>query len=134
MIRPATPDDLAAMAAFAAGWTHDQLAAELDQPLATVLVWERDGLAVGHALGWSVAGEVQIHEVAVSPEARRQGIGRALVTALIQACGGGEALLEVRASNAGALALYTGAGFDVVGRRPRYYPDGEDALLMTRPG
>jgi len=38
-------------------------------------------------------------------------------------------LLEVRASNAAAQALYTAAGFVADGRRPGYYPDGEDALL-----
>jgi ribosomal-protein-alanine N-acetyltransferase len=42
-------------------------------------------------------------------------------------------LLEVRADNCGALALYSGHGFREVGRRRRYYPDGSDAVLMERP-
>lgn len=41
--------------------------------------------------------------------------------------------LEVRTGNAAARALYAGAGFAEVGRRRRYYTDGEDAVLMTRP-
>jgi ribosomal protein S18 acetylase RimI-like enzyme len=44
-----------------------------------------------------------------------------------------EATLEVRADNAGALALYHAHGFLEAGRRPRYYADGADAVLMTRP-
>ena len=46
---------------------------------------------------------------------------------------GAAATLEVRADNGGALALYARLGFDEVGRRRRYYPDGGDAVLMTRP-
>ena len=134
MIRAATTDDVPAMAAIAAGWTAAQLAEELEQPLARVLVWDQDGRVLGHALGWAVAGETQVHEIAVAPVARRRGLGRQLVEALCAACGGGPALLELRASNAPALALYQACGFETVGRRPRYYPDGEDALLMTRPG
>ncbi len=132
MIRPARAADLPAMAAFAAGWTAQQLAEELAQPLARVLVWEEAGQVVGHALGWAVAGECQIHEVAVAPGARRRGLGRQLVLALLDACGPGPAHLEVRASNAAAIALYRSLDFAEVGRRRRYYKDGEDALLMAR--
>ena len=42
------------------------------------------------------------------------------------------AMLEVKASNQGALSLYSKLGFDEVGRRPRYYSDGEDALLLQK--
>lgn len=41
-------------------------------------------------------------------------------------------MLEVKASNQGALSLYSKLGFDEVGRRHRYYPNGEDALLLKR--
>ncbi len=122
------------MAAMAVGWSASQIEKELVQTLARVLVWEEAGRVQGHAIGRSVAGEVHVHEIAVSPQARRQGGGRALLEALLQACGTGPALLELRASNTPALALYQVCGFIIVGRRTRYYPDGEDALLMTRPG
>lgn len=46
---------------------------------------------------------------------------------------GAAATLEVRAGNAAAVALYRRLGFEEVGRRRRYYADGSDALLMTRP-
>jgi len=50
-----------------------------------------------------------------------------------RAFGGETVTLEVRERNTPAIALYRGLGFSVAGRRPRYYGDGEDALIMTRP-
>ena len=61
-------------------------------------------------------------------------LGRRLLLALrdeARACGGLRATLEVRPSNAGALALYEGEGFAAAALRPRYYTDdGEDALIL----
>ena len=104
----------------------------------------------GFAVGWLVAGELQVLELAVHPAARRRGLGGALLRALLAECGcyqggggggdgGGEeggapATLEVRATNDGAVALYRRHGFEAVGRRRAYYADdGSDALLMARP-
>ena len=115
------------------GWTRQQLAEELTRAQSQVLVAELDGAVVGHAIGWSVAGDTEVMELAVHPDARRRGLGRALLRALLGACGGGPAFLEVRASNAAALALYAREGFAQSGLRRAYYADGEDAVLMTRP-
>jgi len=137
VIRRARADDLDAVAAVeAAGvgaWSRAQLDEEIRRAGGHALVALTGGRVVGYALGWAVAGEVHVLSIAVDPAARRQGLGRRLLDALIADCGGGAALLELRADNAAAWALYRGAGFRVVGRRPRYYADGEDALLMTRP-
>jgi len=73
--------------------------------------------------------------VAVAKDARRRGAGSALVAvALADAArtGAVAAHLEVRASNAAAIALYTRLGFVAGGRRPRYYDATEDAILMSR--
>ncbi|MFV0259257.1 MAG: GNAT family N-acetyltransferase [Acidimicrobiales bacterium] len=81
-----------------------------------------------------LADIAHVLDVAVAPSHQRRGIGRALCLALGAAAHhrGLDALtLEVRAANLGAIALYTGLGMTVVGRRPRYYPDGEDAVLLT---
>ncbi|MFV0526036.1 MAG: GNAT family N-acetyltransferase [Acidimicrobiales bacterium] len=81
-----------------------------------------------------LADVAHVLDVAVAPSHRRRGIGRALCLALGAAAHGHglDALtLEVRAANHGAIALYTGLGMTEVGRRPRYYPDGEDAVLFT---
>lgn len=136
-LRRAVPADLDAWmaleaAAGAVSWSRKQFAEEIERANGAVLLAEREGALLGCAVGWEIAGEVHVLEVAVAPEARRQGIGRALVAALIADRGGGTALLEVRDGNVAARTLYERSGFVVVGRRPKYYPDGEDALLMTR--
>ena len=79
--------------------------------------------------------EGYITNVAVSPDFRRQGIARALIEALLaKARENGLAFvtLEVRESNAPAIALYTGAGFEPVGKRKNFYSNPtENAVLMT---
>ncbi|GBF96158.1 hypothetical protein Rsub_08906 [Raphidocelis subcapitata] len=94
------------------------------------------GAPGGFIVGWLVAGELQLLELAVHPDCRRRGLGAALLRRLLLEAGcdaAAAAVLEVRADNGGALALYAAHGFGEVGRRRRYYPDGCDALLMARP-
>lgn len=90
---------------------------------------------VGVIVVWLIVDEAHIATLAVHPELRRQGIARKLLcVALKEAAEDGmlSALLEVRAGNQAAQDLYRKFGFDVVGRRTRYYQDNfEDALLMT---
>ena len=83
-----------------------------------------------------VLDEGYISNVAVAPEARRRGVGRALITELLRRADE-KALafvtLEVRPSNEAAIALYSAFGFEPVGRRKNYYDKpSEDALLMTK--
>ncbi len=79
-------------------------------------------------------GEGDIQTIAVAPHARRRGLGRALMLALIGEArnrGAREVFLEVRADNPGAQTLYRALGFEEIGVRPKYYqPDGVDALVM----
>lgn len=76
----------------------------------------------------------ELDSLAVSPEARRRGLGSALLRAVLGWAaerGAGRLVLEVRASNAAALALYERFGLRTEGRRPRYYAHPEeDALLL----
>lgn len=91
---------------------------------------------VGYCGGWIVDGQVQILKVATDLAYRRQGIAAqliALVASDARNLGAVEMTLEVRASNAGAQALYETLGMKSLGRRPRYYSDGEDAVIMTGP-
>lgn len=86
------------------------------------------------ALGRLVADEAELHSIAVHPARRREGLGKRLLEdflGLARADGAHSVWLEVRASNEAALRLYFEAGFAATGRRPRYYPDGEDALLLV---
>ncbi|MEN0086553.1 MAG: ribosomal protein S18-alanine N-acetyltransferase [Leifsonia sp.] len=78
--------------------------------------------------------EGDIQTIAVALHARRRGLGRTLMLALIAETrrrGARELFLEVRADNPGAQALYRELGFEEIGVRPRYYqPDGVDAIVM----
>ena len=91
---------------------------------------------VGYAGGWIVDGQVQILKVGVDPSMRRRGIARGLlarVAADARDLGASSCSLEVRVGNTGAQALYTAIGLASLGVRPRYYSDGEDAVIMEGP-
>lgn len=114
----------------------------------------RDALAAGYGMAVGVAdgaviaygvllfapGEAQLLNLTVAPEARRQGIGRTLLRRFLadaRARGAEQCFLEVRESNAAAIALYAREGFVPVARRASYYPPigagpREDALVMRR--
>lgn len=90
---------------------------------------------IGSLTLWDVAGEGEIANVAVHPRFWRQGVARALMqTALEQAArlSMTRVMLETRASNQAAQCLYRSLGFVEEGRRPRYYSNGEDAILMSK--
>ena len=95
-----------------------------------------DGRLHGFASARLLVGTAHVLRLAVLSPLRRRGHGRSLLAALIpwaDAAGADEVTLEVRAGNAAARTLYAGTGFTEVGRRRGYYPDGEDAVVMTRP-
>ena len=105
--------------------------------LARYLVARAGDHVVGFAGVWLMVDDAHITTFGVHPDWRRQGIGRQLllnVSELSIAIGARRMTLEVRPSNEAAQALYRAFGFEVAGRRPRYYTDdGEDALVMTTP-
>ena len=98
---------------------------------------EGDGLClIGYAGGWVVDGDVQILKVGVDPAWRRHGIARELLSRVASDArdlGARTCSLEVRAGNEGAQAFYRALDFESLGKRPRYYSDGEDALIMQGP-
>ncbi|HEV8548938.1 MAG TPA: ribosomal protein S18-alanine N-acetyltransferase [Polyangiaceae bacterium] len=93
-----------------------------------------NGSVLGFALAWRAADEMHLLDLAVDPALQRRGVGRRLLDAVIDDArreNGRLVLLEVRASNGPALALYRSAGFFVTDVRRAYYSDnGEDAVLM----
>jgi ribosomal protein S18 acetylase RimI-like enzyme len=95
-----------------------------------------DQQVVGVCVAWKVVGDCHVMELGVSPSFRRRGIATHLLEAAVDvACDkaqGCHTLLEVRESNSHARALYAQLGFHEVGNRPRYYPNGEAAVLCTR--
>lgn len=120
---------------FSSPWSREALTEELSNPNAAYLVAEEDGQVLGYGGMRSAAGEYYIDNIAVAPEHRRKGVGRALVGALIgraRAEGGSFITLEVRPSNLAAVGLYNSLGFHEEGRRPGFYTrPTEDALIMT---
>ena len=121
---------------FSDPWSERSIASELDNELSLWLVSELDGKVVGYIGSQSVPPESDVMNVAVLPQYRKQGIAQALIAELVHRLrsDGMESLtLEVRASNAPAICLYTKLGFETVGRRPRYYVNPkEDALIMRK--
>ena len=120
---------------FSHPWTEDMLRQELWNDAAVIVVAEgEDGTVLGYAGLQAVLDEGYINNVAVDPRFRRQGVADELIAAFVRF---GKAklaflTLEVRASNAPAIALYEKLGFREVGRRKNYYrAEHEDALLMT---
>lgn len=139
-IRPMGENDIDAILAveqvsFHTPWTRGDFEGELTNPLAYYLVAENESV-VGYVGSWIIFDECHITNIAVSPEARRQGIGEQLLKTLIadaEEKGVVATTLEVRPSNAPAIALYEKYGFVTEGIRKRYYADtGEDALIMWR--
>lgn len=120
--------------AYAHPWPEATFRDELANPWSTCVVLRDGDRIVAHLVTWSVADELTIMNVAVDPTRRRQGLAeRLLLDALATARSAGlrVALLEVRASNTAARALYEKLGFRVSGVRRRYYEsNGEDAVLM----
>jgi ribosomal-protein-alanine N-acetyltransferase len=115
--------------------TAAQLKEEIARPWSRLWVARDDaGAIVAFLVAWHVADELHVLNVATDARRRRRGFGRALVAACVAYAREERlrhVLLEVRRSNAAAIALYRGAGFFAMGVRPRYYPDDEDAIEMV---
>ena len=136
-MQPCHTAQIAALEAlcFSAPWDEPSIASELTNPLSCWLVALWGDTLAGYIGSQSVLGESDMMNVAVAPEFRRRGVGRALVQALLAALAADNHCLslEVRASNEPALALYRQLGFRQVGRRPRYYSKPvEDALILRK--
>jgi ribosomal-protein-alanine N-acetyltransferase len=147
VIEPATVEALADIlqieeACFSAPWTRKMLEAELSgNPFAHFLLAKRvppgeagSASIVGYLCFWVVFEEVRLMNLAVIESMRHKGIARALVIQALEvgvAQAAMRAVLEVRASNHAAHALYRSLGFRDVTTRPTYYTNPiEDALLM----
>lgn len=123
---------------FAIPWTERQYRDEfaLRWSHTTGLKDPATGELLAVATWWTVGDELHLLNFASAKAHRRRGLGRRLLThVLAQAALAGctQAILEVRASNAGALRFYQRFGFAPIGERKRYYQDnGEDALVLRR--
>lgn len=144
-LRTATPGDLDAIMAletstFASdAWSAESMRSELGSAH-TYYLFAFDPASpevlagYGGLLSPRGSGDGDIQTLAVAESARRHGLGRTLVTALVAeaaARGAKQVFLEVRADNPGARALYDSMGFEQIAIREKYYqPDGVDAQIM----
>lgn len=114
-------------------WSRSTYETELTWPGRHYVVATVEDEVVGYA-GIDLSPEATVMTVGVDPAFRRQGLGRRLMEWILAAARGAacrEVHLEVRADDPGALALYTGLGFERTGLRRRYYAsDGTDAITM----
>ena len=141
MIVPMHESHIAQIAAleqlcFSDPWSENSVRSELSNPLSLWLVAEEDGRVIGYVGSQSVPPEADVMNLAVAPDCRKKGIGRALMTALIaqlRSRGVTALFLEVRVGNLPAQRIYQSLGFVEVGRRPKYYVNPiEDALILRK--
>ncbi|MFC5136237.1 MULTISPECIES: ribosomal protein S18-alanine N-acetyltransferase [Haloferacaceae] len=140
-IRPVERADLLAVLriereCFSDPWPYDAFERLVDEP--TFLVAEREGAVVGYLVADVTPNAGRdighVKDLAVHPDVRGEGIGRALLRAglaRLRTVGAAVAKLEVREGNDPARSLYATEGFEPIRRASRYYRDGEDALVLV---
>ena len=141
VVRPARPKDLEEVFSlesywlFAPHWSKAQLEEELKRPGSIFLIAEFSGPAIAYFIGRVCEGELQVLSLSVSPRhLRRGGAERLLTEAFLKARlkGCARATLEVSERNLPALSLYQKLGFQIVGKRAKFYNDGSSAFLMDK--
>ena len=117
---------------FPTPWSLAMFVLELSKPSGICLAVADGDSLVGYLVCSRYADVWHLMNVAVSPDRRREGIASQLLDRLFDEAGPqAHYTLEVRTSNAPAIALYERFGFRPAGHRRRYYHDnGEDALIM----
>lgn len=117
-------------------WSENSIASELDNELALWIVALDGDRVLGYVGSQTVCGETDMMNIAVHPDCRRQRIATGLITGLIGALasrGSHSLTLEVRVSNAPAIAMYTLYGFEQIGQRKNYYRNPkEDAYILRK--
>ncbi len=126
---------------FPTPWSLAMFVLELSKPSGVCLAavdrraaGRRDGAIIGYLICSRYDRVWHLMNIAVDPGARRSGLATLLLEQMLERAGADSPYtLEVRTSNAPAIALYERFGFRPAGTRPRYYADtGEDALIMWR--
>ena len=138
-VRSANPSDLGAIHAielesFPQPWREEFFAHELALEGRVSLVAELEGVVIGYVFAMWILDEMHVNKIAVDERARRKGVAVALMEHCLDFARRHHIAvisLEVRDSNHGAQDFYRHLGFASAYRRRRYYPDGEDAVVMT---
>jgi ribosomal-protein-alanine N-acetyltransferase len=115
-------------------WTQRSFAEVLQMPGAGARIAALGAEPVGFAVARVVADEAELLLIGIHPGHRRAGHGRALLDHMfevLRAAGAARLFLEVAENNRAATSFYRAAGFEPVGRRPKYY-ENEDALVLVK--
>ena len=140
-VRPPAPGDVAALedaerVCFADPWPGHFFATEMFAPgRFNRLLVDASGRMVAYLFSVWQYLDLHVLKVATLPAHRRAGLARRLMLLAedhAAETGGESVTLEVRTANSSAITLYRSLGYERVGLRPRYYADGEDAVIMTR--
>lgn len=120
--------------AFTTPWSLAMFVLELSKTTGICLAATRGGRVVGYLVCSRYDTVWHVMNVAVDDRLRRQRIATTLLEHLFAEADapGEQYTLEVRPSNGAGIALYEGLGFEAAGKRPGYYHDREDAVVMWR--
>ena len=120
---------------FSDPWTYRMFVEGFSSKLFYGVCAVEDGEIVGYACETVLFENAEVDNIAVAESCRRRGVGKKLLKKLeteAKERGARVILLEVRVSNAPAMTMYLKEGFKGIYVRPRYYPDGEDAVVMHK--
>jgi ribosomal-protein-alanine N-acetyltransferase len=139
-IVPATRADVDAVhrieeESFPAPWRREFFAGEILSERRLNLVAKKDGRVIGYVFAMWVFDEMHVNKIAVTASERRHGIADRLMERCFEFARTHDITsisLEVRRSNSGAQEFYRHLDFESSHLRPRYYPDGEAAVVMVR--
>ena len=113
-------------------WSKSTIEREFSLPYSRRFVLELDGKVVGYCFLWIIRGEAMVMSFAIERSARCRGYGRKFMEGIVDMLKDSvdTIQLDVRKSNLPAIRLYSSLGFSVIRERPRFYSDGENALVM----
>ena len=120
---------------FTDGWSANMVKKSFENAGFQGYIAQINGVNVGFITATAVQDFADIESVFTHPDYRKKGIAKGLVAILekdLKSQGVVKVLLEVRITNKQATALYNSCGFTEISKRKKYYPDGEDALVMEK--
>ncbi|MBS4016467.1 MAG: ribosomal protein S18-alanine N-acetyltransferase [Candidatus Latescibacteria bacterium] len=120
---------------FKIPWQRSFFEYDLKQNNRYCLVAKENDIVLGYANAWHFADEMQLANIAVKKEQRKQGVGSRLLQEVVNIAQENQCqsiILEVRISNTAAQYMYEKFGFKSIFVRKRYYPDGEEAIVYKK--
>ncbi len=138
-LRPMTEDDLDSITRlerqiFPDPWSRESFKFEItENKFSMPLILENEGNIIGYAIVWKIYEEFHIANIAIRPEEQGKKYGYFLLKSILELVDDCRyAILEVREKNERAIRLYQKYGFRTIMKRPRYYRNGETALVMQK--